>query len=91
MWNISQNKNIDETSKRGQDAFDTPEMLYEKSMAKKITNITQRMREESSEDLEEEYNKTMEDAMSKMLKLKSLSASQVDKMMALVQQGQAPQ
>lgn len=82
---------IDETSKRGQDAFDTPEMLYEKSMAKKITNITQRMREESSEDLEEEYNKIMEDAMSKMLKLKSLSASQVDKMMALVQQGQAPQ
>ena len=40
--------------------------------------------------LEKEYNDLMEDAMGKMIKLKKLSASEVDKMMAAIQQGQLP-
>jgi hypothetical protein len=81
---------VDETTKRGQDAFDTPQMIFEKPTAKKIVEINEKMKGESSDKLEKEYNDLMEDAMGKMIKLKKLSASEVDKMMAAIQQGQLP-
>jgi hypothetical protein len=65
-------------------------MIFEKPTAKKIVEINEKMKGESSDKLEKEYNDLMEDAMGKMIKLKKLSASEVDKMMAAIQQGQLP-
>ena len=78
---------VDDTTKRGPDIFSSPEAVLEKSTADKISSIRKKMKEKSSERLETEFTNLINDSIDKMISLDSLSASEVDNMIARVAQG----
>ena len=82
---------IDETTKRGQDAFNSPEAVLDKSTSNKIKEMRKKMKGVSSEDLEKEYTKLINDSIDNMISLDSLTAGEVDRMIARVAEGLSPQ
>ena len=78
---------VDDTTKRGPDIFSSPEAVLEKSTADKISSIRKKMKEKSSEQIETEFTNLINDSIDKMISLDSLSASEVDNMIARVAQG----
>lgn len=82
---------IDETTKRGQDAFNSPEAVLDKSTSNKIKEMRKKMKGVSSEDLEKEYTKLINDSIDNMISLDSLTAGEVDTMIARVAEGLSPQ
>ena len=82
---------VDETTKRSTDNFSSPEAVFEKSTADKISSMRKKMKEKSSEKLEAEFTSLINDSIDKMISLDSLSASEVDNMIARIAQGLPPQ
>ena len=82
---------IDETTKRGPDTFSSPEAVLDKSFSNKIKEMRKRMKGISSEALEKEFTKLINDSIDNMISLDSLTAGEVDRMIARVAEGLPPQ
>lgn len=82
---------IDETTKRGPDAFSSPEAVLDKSASDKIKEMRKKMKASSSEALEKEFTKLINDSIDNMISLDSLTAGEVDRMIARVAEGLPPQ
>jgi hypothetical protein len=82
---------IDETTKRGPDTFSSPEAVLDKSSSDKIKEMRKKMKGASSKALETEFTKLINDSIDNMISLDSLSAGEVDRMIARVAEGLTPQ
>ena len=82
---------IDETTKRGQDAFNSPEAVLDKSTSNKIKEMRKKIKGTSSDALEKEFTKLINDSIDNIISLDSLTAGEVDTMIARVAEGLSPQ
>ena len=82
---------IDETTKRGQDAFNSPEAVLDKSSSNKIKEMRKKIKGTSSDALEKEFTKLINDSIDNMISLDSLTPSEVDRMITRVSEGLPPQ
>ena len=82
---------VDDTTKRGPDAFSSPEAVLNNSYSNKIKDMRKKMKGTSSDDLEKEFTKLINDSIDNMISLDSLTAGEVDRMIARVAEGLPPQ
>lgn len=82
---------VDDTTKRGPDAFSSPEAVVNNSYSNKIKDMRKKMKGASSDDLEKEFTKLINYSIDNMISLDSLTASEVDRMIARVAEGLPPQ
>lgn len=82
---------VDDTTKRGPDAFSSPEAVLNNSYSNKIKDMRKKMKGASSDDLEKEFTQLINDSIDNMISLDSLTAGEVDRMIARVAEGLPPQ